>query len=107
MFARLVGFLLLAAPLTAAPKLKPVYPDVVVGREFETPWPPVHIPPPTYHCRIVTVTGDAVDVRVGNVSVGECRLCVDGTRAWAVSLDSDAPLPSRAQVQRLIDQGHR
>lgn len=97
--------LVLTATLSAAPKLKPRNDDVKAGVEFLVPWPPVEIPPPRYFCRIAAVTENGVDVRVLNVSIGECRLFVDGTgRAYHVGLDSDSPLPTAAQVQRLIEQ---
>ncbi len=98
-----VGLVFVAA-LSAAPKLRPHTPDVTPGTEFQTPWPPVEIAPPRYVCRIAAVTPEGVDVRILNVaSLGECRLSIEKGRAWAVPLEYGGPLPSREQVQRLID----
>jgi hypothetical protein len=100
-------FVVLVTAAHAAPKLRPRPPAVAVGAEFAVPWPPVHIAPPAYHCRVERVAPEGVSVRVLNhVAVGEWRLHVepDG-RAWSVPWADDLPLPTAAMVRRLIDAG--
>lgn len=101
-------FAIFAGVTVAAPKVKPTYPDVVVGKEFLLPWPPVEVYPPAYELRIVEVGPLGVDVRRLNGPVA-ARLVIDhGTgNAYCVDLDSDHALPTVPEVQALISLRHR
>ena len=107
MTVAIVAVAVVAATTPAAPRPKSMYPDVVVGKEFFLPWPPVETYPPSHHLRIVAIDARGVDVRRINGQI-EGRLAIDYEtgKAYVAGVDSEVRLLTIPEVQALVDLRH-